>query len=114
MSDNELGKKLVEEEHLLQFLDAYKTVTGIALALRSRGESPDFICAYPSGELVGVELARSPHDYEIRVHDRIWTDCMRSAGGEVRWNAASVVPMTTHGSPEPSAVRAATRSPMAR
>jgi hypothetical protein len=75
MSDNDLGKKLVEEEHLLQFLDAYKTVTGIALALRSRGESPDFICAYPSGELVGVELARSPHDYEIRAHDRIWTDC---------------------------------------
>jgi hypothetical protein len=74
MSDNDLGKKLVEEEHLLQFLDAYDTVTGVALTIHSRRESPDFICAYPSGELVGVELARSPHDYEMAVHDRIWTD----------------------------------------
>jgi hypothetical protein len=74
MSDNELGKKLVEEEHLLQFLDAYETATGIALTTRSRGESPDFICAYPSDEPIGVELARSPHDHEMSVHDRTWTD----------------------------------------
>jgi hypothetical protein len=79
MSDKDLGKKLVEEEHLLQFLDAYETVTGIALGIRSRSESPDFICAYPSGELVGVELARSPHDYDMRVHDRIWTDGVLSS-----------------------------------
>jgi hypothetical protein len=74
MTDDDLGKKLVEEEHLVQFLDAYQTTTGVALTIQSRSESPDFICAYPSGELVGVELARSPHDYEMRVHDRIWTD----------------------------------------
>ena len=75
MSDNDLGKKLVEEEHLLQFLDAYHTITGTGLSLQCRFESPDFLCDYPSGELVGVELARSPHDYESRVDDRIWTDC---------------------------------------
>jgi hypothetical protein len=74
MSDNDLGKKLVEEEHLFQFLDAYKTVTGIALVFRCRSESPDFICAYPSGELVAIELARSPHDHEMRVYDRICSD----------------------------------------
>jgi len=74
MSDNDLGKKLVEEEHLFQFLDAYETVTDVALTIRSRRESPDFICALPSGGLVGVELARSPHDYEMAVHDRIWAD----------------------------------------
>lgn len=75
MSDDDLGKKLVEEEHLLQFLDAYETVTGTGLSLHCRSESPDFICAYPSGDRIGVELARSPHDYGIRVDDRIWTDC---------------------------------------
>lgn len=74
MNDSDLGKKLIEDEHLLQFIDAYETATGVALSIRSRGESPDFICAFSSGELVGVELARSPHDYEMRVHDRIWTD----------------------------------------
>lgn len=74
MSDNDLGKKLVEEEHLLQFLHAYQTVTGIPLSLHSRSESPDFLCIRPPGELVGVELARSPHDYETRLDDRIWTD----------------------------------------
>ncbi len=31
-------------------------------------------CVPVSGELVGVELARSPHDHELAVHDRIWTD----------------------------------------
>jgi hypothetical protein len=74
VSDNDLGKKLVEEEHLLQFLDAYQTVTGTGLRLHCRFESPDFLCVYPFGEIVGVELARSPHDYETRVYDRIWTD----------------------------------------
>jgi hypothetical protein len=72
--NNDLGKKLVEEEHLLQFLHAYQIITGIALSISSRGESPDFVCTRPSGELVGVELARSPHDYETRVDDRIWAD----------------------------------------
>jgi len=79
MSDDDFGKKLVEEEHLFQFLEAYETVTGTALVIHSRGESPDFICKYPSGELIGVELARSPHDYEKRVHDRVWTDCTLSS-----------------------------------
>ena len=59
---------------MLQFLDAYEAVTGITLSLRGRGESPDFVCTRPSGEPVGVELARSPHDYETRLDDRIWTD----------------------------------------
>lgn len=79
MSDSDLGKKLVEEEHLLQFLDAYQTVAGTALSLYCRSESPDFLCAAPSGELVGVELARSPRSYETRIDDRIWTDCTLSS-----------------------------------
>jgi hypothetical protein len=79
MSDSNLGKKMVEEQHLSYFLDAYSTVTGTTLTVVSSGESPDFICVHPSGELVGVELARSPHDHERAVDDRIWTDrTMRS------------------------------------
>jgi hypothetical protein len=79
MSDNDLGKKLVEEEHLLQFLDAYEGAIGVALTVRNRSETPDFICAYPSGELIGVELARSAHNYEMRINDRIWTDRVLSS-----------------------------------
>lgn len=74
MSDSNLGKKMVEEQHLSCFLDAYSTVTGTHLTFASSGESPDFICARPSGELVGVELARSPHDHERTADDRIWGD----------------------------------------
>ena len=74
MSDNDLGKKLVEEEHLFQFLEAYKTVTGATLAIRFRSESPDFICECSTGERIGVELARAPHDHDMAVYDRIWSD----------------------------------------
>ncbi|MEO6788944.1 MAG: hypothetical protein ABI318_22710 [Chthoniobacteraceae bacterium] len=74
MSDSNLGKKMVEEQHLSYFLGAYRTVTGIGLTVSSNGESPDFICARTSGELVGVELARSPHNHQLAVNDRIWTD----------------------------------------
>lgn len=74
MSDRDLGKKIVEEEHLVQFLRAYATVTGIYMSVVSNGESPDFICQRPNGEKIGVELARSPHDYHQSVRDRIWTD----------------------------------------
>lgn len=65
---------MIEEEHLVYFIDAYRTVTGSMLVVSDRGESPDFICTRSNGELVGVELARSPHDYGCAVHDRIWGD----------------------------------------
>ena len=65
---------MIEEENLAYFLDAYGAITGSSLSILSRGESPDFICARPTGELVGVELARSPHDHERAVDDRIWGD----------------------------------------
>jgi hypothetical protein len=79
MSDRDLGKKMIEEDHLLRFLEAYATVTGISMSVASKGESPDFICTVPSGERVGIELARSPHDYHRAVYDRIWTDRTMSA-----------------------------------
>ena len=60
---------MIEEQHLGYFLDAYSTITGTTMTFSSSGESPDFICARTSGELVGVELARSPHDRDLAVHD---------------------------------------------
>lgn len=74
MSDADRAKKLVEEERLGRFLDAYDEVTGIRMHVLDSGERPDFLCAFPDGSRVGVELTRSPHDYEMRSHDRIWTD----------------------------------------
>src|SRR5438445_217122 len=79
MSDRDLGKKMVEEEHLLRFLEAHAKVTGVSMGAVSNGESPDFICSRPSGERVGIELARSPHDYNRVVWDRTWTDRVLSA-----------------------------------
>jgi hypothetical protein len=78
MLDKDLGKKMIEKEHLFCFLKAYAIVTGISMSVVSNGESPDFICARPAGEHVGVELARSPHDYEMAIWDRIWTGRMMS------------------------------------
>ena len=65
---------MLEEEQILQFLEAYEVVTGIELRVVSRGERPDFVCAYSNGETVGVELSGSSHDYEMRIFDRIWND----------------------------------------
>src|SRR5438045_2964980 len=76
MSDSYLGKKMVEEEQLLQFLEAYEAVTGIELGVVSSGERPDFVCIYPNAETVGVELSRSSHDYETGNFDRMWSNRM--------------------------------------
>lgn len=62
---------MIEGVHLARFLDAYRMAVGITMTVSSTGESPDFICARPSGELVGVELARSPHEYERVIYDRV-------------------------------------------
>jgi hypothetical protein len=55
MSDQR-GTKMVEEEHLYLFLDAYKLVAGEELQIVSPRERPDFLCRRPSGPIVGVEL----------------------------------------------------------
>jgi len=63
MSDKELGKKMVEEEQLLYFLEAYNIVVEESLSYRfGRHERPDFICHRPDGTSVGVELVRVMRD----------------------------------------------------
>lgn len=74
MSDQYIGQKMVEEEDLYLFLDAYEEVTGQALEVVGCGERPDFICRRRTGELVGVEITRPQHDYEMATWDRIWAE----------------------------------------
>lgn len=74
MSDANHREKLIEEQHLSCFLQAYRTVTGTTLTIASGGGSPDFICARLCGELIGVEMTPSPHNNERAVDDRIWGD----------------------------------------
>ncbi|HWV99662.1 MAG TPA: hypothetical protein VNZ64_08230 [Candidatus Acidoferrum sp.] len=76
MSDQYIGQKMIEEEELAHFLEAYEEITGQALEVVEGAESPDFICRRPTGELVGVELTRSPHDYQMAQRDRIWAESM--------------------------------------
>jgi hypothetical protein len=64
VSDNDLGKKLIEERELQPFLEEYANVTGITLQLVDRrGERPDFVCDSPTG-LVGIELSRVMQKFE--------------------------------------------------
>jgi len=71
MSDQQMGKKMVEAEALDRFLAAYEEVTRERLVVLGEGERPDFICARQSGEKIGVELTHPHHDHETVVWDRI-------------------------------------------
>lgn len=63
MSDQDLGKKMVEEEELLYFLEAYKEAVEEYLSYGfGRHERPDFICYRPDGTPVGVELVKIMRD----------------------------------------------------
>ena len=57
-SDRDIGKKEIERDALAYFLQAYERVHAEPLSLIGDAESPDFVCARPSGIVVGVELAR--------------------------------------------------------
>ena len=71
MSDQNLGKKMVEEEDLLLFLEAYEIVTGDQLERLATSERPDFVCIRTNGTLVGVELTKVMRDPESATWDRI-------------------------------------------
>lgn len=71
MSDQEIGKKEVERSDLDYFLGAYEHTTGQRLAEIGAHECPDFICARPNDEKVGVELARVMRDPEQAQFERI-------------------------------------------
>jgi len=88
MSDQEIGKKMVEEEELLYFLDAYKQVVKGYLiydVFSGRHERPDFICRRPDGTLVGVELVRVMRDPQIAQADYLLDQIEFMDGDDAIW-----------------------------
>jgi len=71
MSDQELGKKLVEGMELEPFLAGYELTTGSALSVVEIGENPDFICTRARGEIVGLELTKVMRPRDIARWQRI-------------------------------------------
>ncbi len=64
MSDQDMGKKMVEEYELEYFIDAYKSAIGQELVVECTSEKPDFICERPDGTRVGIELTKVMRDPE--------------------------------------------------
>jgi len=62
LSDQEYGKKLVEEMELEPFLKEYEYITGLALQLINRSERPDFIAKRSDGTRLGIELSKIMRD----------------------------------------------------
>ncbi len=58
LSDQEHGKKLVEEIELEPFLKEYELVTGLALQHVGRAERPDLITQRSDGAELGIELSK--------------------------------------------------------
>ena len=62
MSDQQIGKKMVEQSELEPFLEAYEWVTGESLSVIEADESPDFVCERPDGSRLGIELSKVTRD----------------------------------------------------
>ena len=71
MSDQEIGKKMVEEMELQYFLEAYEHATGEELTCIGSGESPDFVCVRSDDREVGVELTAVRRSPDERWSDRV-------------------------------------------
>jgi hypothetical protein len=73
MSDQDIGKKMVEEVELYSFLEAYKKVVKDYLSYGfGMHERPDFICYRPNGRPVGVELVKIMRDPKAAEADYIF------------------------------------------
>lgn len=68
-----MGKKEIETDGLLIFLQAREIVTGEVWSqvLGLWTESPDFICARPDGTPIGVELTKVTEDRDLAFWDRL-------------------------------------------
>jgi len=71
LSDQEYGKKLVEEIELEPFLKEYEWVTGFSLQLVGRTERPDFIVQRSDGIQLGIELTKVMRDPESTFWARV-------------------------------------------
>lgn len=86
MSDQELGKKLVEESQFELFADAYEHATGDRLEIAKFGERPDFICCRADGSACGVELTQVRRDPTTR-----WADAVFEHRGSMSPDEAQVL-----------------------
>ena len=69
VSDQEMGKKIVEQEELYQFLEAYEKATGETFPTMCISETPDFVGEDENGRSVGIELTKlkfSPDHMSVR------------------------------------------------
>jgi len=71
LSDQEYGKKLVEEMDLEPFLKEYEWVTGLVLQLINRTERPDFIVQRSDRTQLGIELTKVMRDPESAFWARV-------------------------------------------
>jgi hypothetical protein len=65
MSDQALGKKVVEEALARHFLEAYRHATGKVVAIAQQTERPDFLCRRGNGLPCGLELVQVRRDPRI-------------------------------------------------
>ncbi len=86
MSDQALGKKMVEEVDLDYFTEAYEHVTGRSLTIYRAGERPDFLCRTQRGWSVGVELTFVPEADRVILFDPIWAAADAKAEKKRRGN----------------------------
>lgn len=71
ISDRDLGKKMVEEEQLRYFVEAYERTTGDRLIVH-RSETPDFAGRRSDGSKVGVELTEVRRDPDTAFADSVF------------------------------------------
>jgi hypothetical protein len=85
MSEQEFGKKLVEEADFIHFADAYEHVTGTRLEIVATTERPDFICERGNGTRCGVELTQVRRNPESRLADQIMNDSAWMSPTDASW-----------------------------
>ena len=72
-SDQDIGKKEIETNDLIPFLEPREFVTGETLSpiFGLRSENPDFVCVRPDGGLMGIELTRVTENRDLAFLERL-------------------------------------------
>lgn len=71
MSNQDIGKKAVEENDLEPFLKEYERITNFSLKIIERTERPDFIVQRSDGTQLGIELTKVMLDPESTFWARV-------------------------------------------
>ena len=71
LSNQDIGKKAVEENDLEPFLKEYERITNFSLKIIERTERPDFIVQRSDGTQLGIELTKVMRDPESTFWARV-------------------------------------------